>query len=1194
MFSPVVTNGKMNANGQKMLNASSKMVIGALTGDLGGPEEDLAAAYAKQEADKAAAAAVPEEGSPQNAPGVPQIAAPESSVVPKPPSTETGVSTQPEPIFKGSENSNLPVNTPPSRFKTATDLINYVNRNGAGYGAPLNVTEMHQLAQHLISQGDANNEIQTWGGKVQAGTVYKSYGGGIDVVLGRVSDPMFGGDSMIVAQINPKTGKLDGSFRSHATPIEEKDIIARLGNSGVLELSSGKPISKSSNLATPVAHSIDQPVTPVAHSIFSQPNSVVSEPVSIIKTPEQTANETQAIQNIQGEFDISEPGSRMFAEDGSGFTRAIRSSFPSWVPEELRSKDLFNKILPYMGDGKSVNSFTIPPKGNVRQRALLKEILLNLESHGIDVSGVRNKLNEQTTPKPIFNRPPPVVPESTVAQEAQKSLNQTWYHGTDQLNKGTGDTFYSVDKSVAGDYGKVSKITELPKNPLVVSGKEELAPIIGYKGDPMVEPKMPKGQSFDEMAKAYAQKQGYDSIIYKDGSFNAPELHVFAKDPLITVAETPLKNKVDLSITGNTDKQKVQSAITNSVRINNELNIRGKDAYVAGQGLSPHDLQLVDQYDQGVPVSSLVPQADNPLKFKTFMDKMTDYYDFRLAADRAAGGDTGYVSNYIPHTWDLSKPEDLERFNNMAVQKGLQKYNGFRSQPRVFGSYAEGESKGFTRANPNALADLKNDYESSSNVIGNQVLKQGLKQAVPEKVSMSGFGRTPAGKPFVNSNITALGGMSYAPEIHNLLKGFENLSGQDFIKMAQDDATKAGGGFKNFVKALPKTGKEAGLGNVLGSLYDHANQPLKHLILNLSGFHSINVTGSFAGASLFNHPLQGAKGIALSIPSFFSENVTQKVIDSFKNKIIPGTDMSVFDAGLRSGVNLDRRLPAQNTWLNVHPFKSLSTAMFDRELYTLKLNLVNQVFGDGKIDPLSPKGRAFGNEINLIMGQMNGKLMNINPNTQRWLTRALLAPGFTESKYAVLGQAFTKGKEDAGNFARSTVIGKSIVMGTIATLGTLLATGKFPNLHQLLLNYTVNPSSQTNIKNNKGQYKDIGFPKTYIDEPLSALQDPGQYIRNRFAPALTDIYESLPPSVLGTGKNYLGVPTVNPKSKTPAALQTIGNLFLNSMPIGVQDAAKYASGKTTGAEAARGVAGLSTHLRPKQPANISTSRFNTY
>ncbi len=638
-------------------------------------------------------------------------------------------------------------------------------------------------------------------------------------------------------------------------------------------------------------------------------------------------------------------------------------------------------------------------------------------------------------------------------------------------------------------------------------------------------------------------------------------------------------NQVKFKITGDTEKQKVQSAITNSERAKNEISIRGKDAYVAGRDLSPSDMKLAESYEAGTTsIPELVKQAEDPVKFKKFMDKMTDYYDFRLAADRAAGGTTGFVESYIPHMWDLSNPGDLAKFNSLAMQKGLQPYDGFRSQPRVFGTYAEGEAAGFKRANPNIVEDLKNDYGAASSVISKQVLKQGLKQAALDKVTTKGFGRTEQGKPFVNSNIPGLEGLSYHPNIDGMLKGFEKLTNKDFIKMAQEEAKTSGKpGFKGTLKEIPKSAKEAGFTGIVGTLYDHASQPMKQLMLNFSGFHSINISANFAGASMA-HPIKGLTGLIKSIPSFFSETMTKSIIDGYKAKKIPGTDMSVFDAGLRAGVNMDREIPAYGKQrLNV--MKSLSRAMFDRELHTLKLNLVDQVFSDGKIDPESPKGRAYGKEINMIMGEMNNHTMNINPNTQKWLSRILLAPQFTESKYMVLGDAF-KGREAAGNLARTAVVGKSIILGTLATLGTLLATGKFPNLKNLLLNYTIDPNIQTNLTNPKGQKQDIGLPKSFISEPASLITDPIHYGEARLAPGASDILAGV------TNKDYYGNPIVDPNSKDSKTKQILENVVVGDLPIGAQNIIKQAQGKQTGVQTGINIAGLRTHISKDDPTAV--------
>ncbi|HRZ30154.1 MAG TPA: hypothetical protein P5274_00570 [Candidatus Paceibacterota bacterium] len=104
-------------------------------------------------------------------------------------------------------------------------------------------------------------------------------------------------------------------------------------------------------------------------------------------------------------------------------------------------------------------------------------------------------------------------------------LNRDWFRGLDKYNIQSGDKFYSASKYVAGDFGKVLKafVSELPKNPLIVSNKEELSGIVGFDGDPMISVK------FDEVAKRYAVSKGYDGIFYHEGTFEEPELHVFKK-----------------------------------------------------------------------------------------------------------------------------------------------------------------------------------------------------------------------------------------------------------------------------------------------------------------------------------------------------------------------------------------------------------------------------------------------------------------------------------------------------------------------------------------------------------------------------------------------------------------------------------------------------------------------------------------
>jgi hypothetical protein len=113
-----------------------------------------------------------------------------------------------------------------------------------------------------------------------------------------------------------------------------------------------------------------------------------------------------------------------------------------------------------------------------------------------------------------------------------KYSNTEWFHGEDKYNAKKNDKFFSASEDVADNFGKVRKIeaSEFPSSPLIIPSKEVFAEEVAYKGDPMIEPmypKIPKGQSFDELAKAYAQKRGYDGIIYEEGTFGEAELHYF-------------------------------------------------------------------------------------------------------------------------------------------------------------------------------------------------------------------------------------------------------------------------------------------------------------------------------------------------------------------------------------------------------------------------------------------------------------------------------------------------------------------------------------------------------------------------------------------------------------------------------------------------------------------------------------------
>ena len=652
-------------------------------------------------------------------------------------------------------------------------------------------------------------------------------------------------------------------------------------------------------------------------------------------------------------------------------------------------------------------------------------------------------------------------------------------------------------------------------------------------------------------------------------------------------------NKVEYKISGTTDKERIASAKANSESANNSIRAKGQEAYEAGIKLSPTDMKLIEEYDKGVPVNELIPQAEDPKAFETYMKKSTDYYDYRLAADRASGGETNMISSYIPHELDLSKPSDLDRFNKYALQKGLKPYEGFRSQPRVFGTYQEAEQYGFKRANPNPVEDLKSDYEKASSAISKQVLRKGLNEAVPKKITSEGFGRTSTGKPFLNSNISGLQGLAMDPSVARELKGYEPLTHPDFVKMVIKDGAesvteKTGIGaaldkITTGLKSVPKNAEEAGFSGTLGSLYDHVSSPLKQILWNWSGFHSLNITLSHMGQSLF-HPITGTKGVLQSLGSIWSERIYQASLNNYKNILVTdslGKSKSVYDWALESGAFQARDLPKTGLG-KFNPFTFGKEAIFGREIPILQLNLAEQAAKKGFVAN-SVEGIEIGKEIRAVTGEINTKTMNINPNTLKLGSRLLLAPGFTYSKFKTVFDAVFKwggSKGEAGNLARTAVVGKSFLVGAFVIISSLIATGKFPKLEQILKDFTIDPSIQTNITNTKGQKKDITLPKTFVSEAAGLFTDPVHYVIARMAPLISDAVK------LETNQDYYGNPIVDPNVKESATTQIAKNIGVGHLPIGAQAVEKLATGKQDLTEAGIQIAGGGTRINADDPTKV--------
>lgn len=102
--------------------------------------------------------------------------------------------------------------------------------------------------------------------------------------------------------------------------------------------------------------------------------------------PEFTKAEEE-LSNLTTEMQLSVPGQRLFTDEG---VKGIPSTFPSWVPDNLRSTDLFNKVITPL---QKLETIKYPEGNRPKQRALVDAVLDQLDARlGVDTSHLRSDI----------------------------------------------------------------------------------------------------------------------------------------------------------------------------------------------------------------------------------------------------------------------------------------------------------------------------------------------------------------------------------------------------------------------------------------------------------------------------------------------------------------------------------------------------------------------------------------------------------------------------------------------------------------------------------------------------------------------------------------------------------------------------------------------------------------------------------
>ncbi len=129
---------------------------------------------------------------------------------------------------------------------------------------------------------------------------------------------------------------------------------------------------------------------------FGEPaTSAVDAAATRVKYQQETVDSApkaqRALDYIKTQLQLSEPGYRYGVSYGSDAkSYGVPSTFPQWLPEELRSSGLFEKVFGPNFEKLSVEKLEYPPAKNVKQRALFDEVLAKVDRMaGVDTSALR-------------------------------------------------------------------------------------------------------------------------------------------------------------------------------------------------------------------------------------------------------------------------------------------------------------------------------------------------------------------------------------------------------------------------------------------------------------------------------------------------------------------------------------------------------------------------------------------------------------------------------------------------------------------------------------------------------------------------------------------------------------------------------------------------------------------------------------
>jgi len=187
----------------------------------------------------------------------------------------------------------------------------------------------------------------------------------------------------------------------------------------------------------------------------------------------------QALGEVWTEMDIAEAGRRITFEQPDTSERGvigIKSSFPSWVPEDLRSRKLFDAVMEGLTD---IDNIKYPAKNMVARRELFDAILDEVDRRaGVDTSKLRSdilRLYEKPTAKtPVTETKRPVRESPTGSKEPVRKPQEVERERPEHIQRGIEKSKKLTEKEVLAK-AKQSLKAYIDRNPTLERFKNDVS-----------------------------------------------------------------------------------------------------------------------------------------------------------------------------------------------------------------------------------------------------------------------------------------------------------------------------------------------------------------------------------------------------------------------------------------------------------------------------------------------------------------------------------------------------------------------------------------------------------------------------------------------------------------------------------------------------------------------------------------------